>query len=134
MVKGFIASLKMALTDALSATPVAALAGTVELTIGAVVSGIAVVEGTGVAVERDVAVAVGRGVAVAVERDVAVAVGTRMTGVAVVVRRGIAVAVGAGVGVGVSLEQANTTVMASIINRDRESQRMIFLFISNVLR
>src|SRR5204863_6940685 len=41
IVKGSIASLKVALMARLVATPVAALAGTVELTVGAVVSGVA---------------------------------------------------------------------------------------------
>ena len=41
IVKGSIASLKVAVTALLMVTPVAALAGTVELTVGAVVSGVA---------------------------------------------------------------------------------------------
>ena len=40
IVKGFIASLKMAVMALLMATPVAALSGMVELTVGAVVSGV----------------------------------------------------------------------------------------------
>ena len=40
IVKGFIASLKTAVMALLMATPVAALSGMVELTVGAVVSGV----------------------------------------------------------------------------------------------
>ena len=44
IVNGFIASLKMAVIALLIATPVAALTGMVELTVGAVVSGVGAVK------------------------------------------------------------------------------------------